>query len=309
MLQVWPSIWIRSDAFCLHRGDRLVERARRFRPQRVAVEVEVHVLEDDLLHDGPDDVDVHRGAGGLAVLRAGDGYGHGHRAFGARRGPRRVLCRTVRQRARSEPPSCRSPRSRSSSTRRTRPSTACPLQPCTGAVRFDAEHVIRLGRWRRRRWGWRRWRRRHVDADAGVIPDARPGSRSYRRRHVAELGPTTSRPSIPKRQFAPAPAKKPPLPCHVSPTRKMRRGVRGRYERRKRAVLADEPRGAAVGHIVELRLAVQFGGEAQALPRREPGADAPAEAVRQIHVVGIAPEDDSAEAGQLDALVDFFAER
>src|SRR6476619_5337312 len=38
----------------LERADRFVERARRFRPQAVTVEVEVHVLEDELLHRRPD---------------------------------------------------------------------------------------------------------------------------------------------------------------------------------------------------------------------------------------------------------------
>jgi hypothetical protein len=41
----------------LQRPDRLVEGARGLRPQRVAVEVEVHVLEDELLARRLDDLD------------------------------------------------------------------------------------------------------------------------------------------------------------------------------------------------------------------------------------------------------------
>ena len=55
----------------LQRLDRLVERPRRFRPQRVAVEVEVHVLEDDLLARRADHLDGDGGAG-RAALAVGD---------------------------------------------------------------------------------------------------------------------------------------------------------------------------------------------------------------------------------------------
>ena len=44
----------------LQRAHRFVERAHRFRPQAVAVEVEVHVLEDDLLHRRLDHLDGDR---------------------------------------------------------------------------------------------------------------------------------------------------------------------------------------------------------------------------------------------------------
>src|SRR5882672_5396939 len=51
---------------------RLIERAYRFGPQAIAVEVEVHVLEDDWRRDHrPHDLYVHRIACGLAIGRAG----------------------------------------------------------------------------------------------------------------------------------------------------------------------------------------------------------------------------------------------
>ena len=54
--------------------------------------------------------------------------------------------------------------------------------------------------------------------------------------------------------------------------------------------------------VVELPLAVQFGGQPQAPARREARAEAPAQSVRQIDVVRIAADDEAAEAGELDAL-------
>ena len=89
MLQVCPSIVIRRLGVVLQRADRFVERPRRFRPEAVAVEVEVDVLEDDLLHGFLDHLDgdhVGRRAA-FAVVHA-DGDRHG--PFDHRRGPRRL---------------------------------------------------------------------------------------------------------------------------------------------------------------------------------------------------------------------------
>src|SRR5688500_2489029 len=53
---------------------------------------------------------------------------------------------------------------------------------------------------------------------------------------------------------------------------------------------------------------MQFGGEPQVAPRRHAEADAPAQAVRQLDSVRLAADDETAESGQLDALVDLLAE-
>ena len=108
MLQVWPSIWRRSVASCLHRRDRLVEHPRRFGPQRVAVEVEVHVLERVRLDGGG------RVTWMLTVSDAVlSSLGHvtvtvtGTVPFLLRRRPQRLPLGRVRQRARSAPSSDR----------------------------------------------------------------------------------------------------------------------------------------------------------------------------------------------------------
>ena len=81
MLQVCPSISMFSVRVGLQRRDRLVQRPRRFRPQRVAVEVEVHVLERELAHR-PARITwmLTCRARRLAVLRAGHRHRHRHRA-------------------------------------------------------------------------------------------------------------------------------------------------------------------------------------------------------------------------------------
>ena len=57
MLQVCPSIVIRRLGLSCSARDRFVERPRRFRPEAVAVEVEVDVLEDDFFHRFLDHLD------------------------------------------------------------------------------------------------------------------------------------------------------------------------------------------------------------------------------------------------------------
>ena len=53
---------------------------------------------------------------------------------------------------------------------------------------------------------------------------------------------------------------------------------------------------------------VQLVGEAEAPPRRHAHAEAPPEPIREFHVVGLAPDDEPAKSGKLDALVDLLAE-
>ena len=111
-------------------------------------------------------------------------------------------------------------------------------------------------------------------------------------------------------QLIPAPAKTPFFPCHVSPNvaftgefRSVTDGGDDAVRRRQRST------GGRQRHrVAQIALAVQFRGEPQALARRHPGADAPAEPVGQIDAVRVAADDEAAVAGHLDALVDFLAD-
>ena len=89
MLQVWPSISSRRSAFSC--SVRIASSRARVAsgPQRVAVEVEVDVLEHDLLPGRTNDLDRDRVAG-RAALAVGHRDRDLHRTFLHRRGPRRL---------------------------------------------------------------------------------------------------------------------------------------------------------------------------------------------------------------------------
>ena len=171
MLQVCPSISTRSVGVLAQRRHRFVEHARRFRPQRVAVEVEVHVLERVVPHRRPRHLDVDRVGRRLVVGRARDGDRHRHRAFLLRRRPQRLPFGRLRQRAgRRRPPIGHRAADRALRGRRHRGALA-RLPPCTDCTRALTVRVCAGARRRRRRWRRRRRRRRHVDAHARVIAD------------------------------------------------------------------------------------------------------------------------------------------
>ena len=278
MLQVWPSISMPQVGVLLQRLDRLVERARRFRPQRVAVEVEVHVLEDDLLARRPDHLDRDRIAR-RAALAVGHRDGDRHGPFLHRRRPRRLPSVGCGERARPARSTCRS-----AGRRRDRCASAVTVDVLPTSTVHGSQRAVTVGgrfaaRRRRRRWRRRR-RRRHVDAHARVIADAaleaqRVAGLVFERAEVAaavhlqalvEPGAgedaVLALPGQPERG----------VDRRVEIGRRRRRSIRrrrssGRRQRRAYRRCSASPCSSAVSR--------------RFLRRRAAGADAPAEAVRR----------------------------
>src|SRR5438874_5530934 len=153
----------------LRHADGFVERPQRLGPQTVAVEIEVHVLEDDWRHNrGSDDLDVDGIAGRLVVGRARDGDGHGDRTFLRRRRPRRALCGRRGKRAGGRAPRVGHAAANGVIRGRGDRRRLADFDRAWIARGLHTQIVLRGGRWRRRWWR----RRRNIHADAGVVTDA-----------------------------------------------------------------------------------------------------------------------------------------
>ena len=258
MLHVWPSIVQPQRRIRLHRRDRVIEHLERVRPQREAVEVEVHVLERELAARRAHDLNRRRLSLRRAALAVAHRDGEGHRA-------RPGSAPSTASAGRSGCAACRRPPSTGRSADR-RPDPA--RRPDTGrrAADFDRARIARRrvtvggrfwrgagggGWWRRRRWRRRRWRRR---AGRQVRVGARPGgSRSRTCRPLPSFGvvvDTSARagdaalrrgPFMSMFQLAAPPMKNPFGACQVRPSAPTTGllHVRGRVGT-DRAVVADQ---------------------------------------------------------------------